>query len=218
MSSRWWVIVLLGLGCVTPVAPPPPEPPPPPPIVVPDGCLALQDGAWVHASDPSFRYAALDDGGTLTLAIERLQGPDAGFVPRRFRDAGVEGDAPPPKARKTPDAGVLRLDGGADGGADAGAPDAGAPLEADDAGVEALVHLTLARTPAGFVGHVTTTFRHPAGRTCEVRFPTTVLACADGGLTLETDTAAAVGDACQPPARPQGLTREVHTLVRPRGP
>lgn len=210
MSHRWWVVIV-GAGivsCVTTVVPPPPEPaPPPPPIVVPEGCLELLGGPWVHATEPSFRYLADDDGGTLTLAVERLVMPDAGFSPRRFRvDAGVtDAGAPPDAGASAPPDGGGRQDGGW--------------LFAEpDGGFTPTVLVTLARTPAGFVGHALTTTRHPTGRLCEVRFPTKVLACGDGGLTLETDTAAAIGDACQPPARPQGLTREVHQLVRPKGP
>jgi hypothetical protein len=177
---------------------------------VPDGCLELQGGAWVHAADPSFRYLGDDDGGTLSLAVERVFVPDAGFVPRRFRaDAGI------------PDAGGPVVDGGAgvDGGAASSSSDGGPAADgAPDAGVTPTIFVTLVRTPGGFVGEVRSTTRHPSGQVCEVRFPTKVLACGDGGLTLETEATAALGDACQPPAQPQGLTREVHRLVRPKAP
>lgn len=228
MRRGWWLGLVGSLSCVTAVAPPaPPAPPPAPVIAVPDGCLALQGGAWVHATDPSFRYLGDDDGGTLSLAVERLFVADAGFVPRRFRvDAGTGDatrvDAGRPRADAgAPDAGSPVLDGGArvDGGAPAPAADGGPTGDGDpDAGVTPTIFVTLVRTPGGFVGEVRSTTRHPSGQVCEVRFPTKVLACGDGGLTLETDATAALGDACQPPAQPQGLTREVHRLVRPRAP
>lgn len=233
MRRGWWLALVGSVSCVTAVAPPaPPAPPPAPVIAVPEGCLELQGGAWVHATDPSFRYLGDDDGGTLTLAVERRFVPDAGFVPRRFRvDAGsgevarLDGgrarpDAGAPDAG-APDAGGLAVDAGVrvDGGPAAPGPDGGPTGDGDpDAGVTPTIFVTLQRTPGGFVGEVRSTTRHPSGQVCEVRFPTKVLACGDGGLTLETDATAALGDACQAPAQPQGLTREVHRLVRPKGP
>jgi hypothetical protein len=164
-------------------------------------------GEWVHAEDPSFRYLAEDDGGTVRLTVTRLAPVDAGFRPRRFRPEPPPQPPPPPPTRR----GSGR-DAGRPAEADAGVPaDAGAE---EDAGVPAPILVFLQRTPGGFVGATETTLRHPAGHTCDVRFETRVLACADGGLLLETDSAAAVGDACQPPARPQGVAREQHHLLR----
>lgn len=219
----WWLALVGSLSCVTAVAPPaPPAPPPAPPIAVPEGCLELQGGAWVHAADPSFRYLGDDDGGTLSLAVERVFVPDAGFVPRRFRaDAGSADAGRTDAGRPWADAGSPVTDGGAgvDGGPASPATDAGTAADgAPDAGVTPTLFVSLVRTPGGFVGEVRSTARHPSGQVCEVRFPTKVLACGDGGLTLETDATAALGDACQPPAQPQGLTREVHRLVRPKPP
>lgn len=197
--------VLLLAACVRTTPQPPSSPPPPPPVVVPAGCTASLEGPWRHAEDPSFRYEAQDDGGTLTLVVFRELVVDAGFVPRRFRplpDAGV-------------DAGTA-LDGGA---ADAGGPaadagfvtvgdlDGGAPLSSS-------VRIELARTASGFVGSTIAPLQHPSGRWCEVRFPTRVLTCADGGLVLETSNATALGDTCQPPARPLEQLTTQHPLVR----
>jgi hypothetical protein len=61
------------------------------PMKVPPGCLANFAGLWEHADDPSWQYAARDDGGTLELdAFRTFQGgmPDAG-----------EGVPPAPAAR-----------------------------------------------------------------------------------------------------------------------
>src|SRR5688572_4475474 len=61
------------------------SPPPPPPVRVPSGCESSQAGTYHHAEAPDFRYLAEDDGGTLSLAVERAQAdggtasaPDAG--------------------------------------------------------------------------------------------------------------------------------------------
>lgn len=156
--------------------PPPPAPPPPPPpsVVVPDGCSANLSGDWVHAVDPSFHYRGADDGGTLTLEVTRVEVPDAGFHPRRFRDAGV-----------------------AD--VDAGAVDAG-PDEPDAGSTTPAVQLVLTRTAKGFVGETRVTVRHPQGRDCEAVFPAEVLDCRDGGLVIAATPAVVLDDACQPPA------------------
>lgn len=164
----------------------PPPPPPAPAVVVPAGCLELQSGAWVHAEDPTWRYQAEDDGGALTLIVHHRVVLDAGFSPRRFRvqDAGL--DAGPPTTDE----------------------DAGTQDELPSARVE------LFRTDAGFLGSTLTRFTHPAGTTCDVAFPTRVLGCGDGGLTLETEDSAALGDACQPPARPAETPLRRHHLRR----
>lgn len=154
---------------------------------MPEGCLSLLGGRWVHAQTPAWAWDGVDDGGTLTLWVTHQPAPDAGFSPRRFRrDAGTE------------DAGTD------DAGVDAG--------EAGDAVGAARVELT--RTAEGFAGATIATLRHPTGRACEARFPTRVVSC-DGGLTLETTTSLALGDACQPPALPGEVTVEQHHLIRP---
>ncbi|HEY0880106.1 MAG TPA: hypothetical protein VGD87_01185, partial [Archangium sp.] len=184
---------------------PPALPPPPPPVKVPEGCLAPLGGDWVHASDPSYRYVGEDDGGTLTLFVTHEFAADAGFSPRRFRDAGVPaaGDA---------------------GAADAGVADGGAPREVgvNDAGLASPLpapsgrtRVELQRTGAGFVGATHALVTHPSGRQCEAKFATTVLSCADGGLILDTQSATALGDACQAPARPLEQLTLQHPLVRP---
>lgn len=184
--SRFFILLVLG-ACVRTTPQPAPELPPPHPAVrVPAGCLDSLAGSWVHASDRSYRYEAEDDGGTLTLVVSHVLVPDAGFSPRRFRPV-----------------------------ADAGAGlDAGAET---DAGLvtPSPVRVELQRTPEGFVGATIAPLAHPTGRVCEGRFPTTVLSCADGGLLLESQSATALGDACQAPARPLGLLTQQHQLVRP---
>lgn len=185
--------LLLLAACVRTTPQPPPQlPPPPPAFVVPPGCLQPLSGSWVHASDPSYRYEAEDDGGTLTLSVTHTLAVDAGFSPRRFRVA--------------------------DGGIDAGLADAGLPeLAAPDAGPQGLpsVRIELQRTAGGFVGATLAPLTHPSGRRCEGRFSTTVISCADGGLTLETQSATALGDACQAPARPLEQLTQTHQLLRP---
>lgn len=56
--------------------PRPAVPPPAPPAAVvkppPDPCAADFSGSWVHAVDPTWRYEARDDGGTLELAVLRV--------------------------------------------------------------------------------------------------------------------------------------------------
>lgn len=186
------IIVFLLVGCVRTASQPLPElPPPAPKIEVPPGCLDSFAGPWIHASDPSYRYSGEDDGGTLVLTVSHVAVPlDAGFSPRRFRPV--------------------------DAGVDAGMPDAGTDAGTADAGVEPwAVRVELQRTAHGFVGQTIAPLPHPTGRVCEAHFPTTVLSCADAGLLLETQSATALGDACQAPARPLGLLTQKHQLVRP---
>ena len=194
MARLRFISFLLISACVRTTPQPPPEPPAPPrpAAVVPPGCLAWFGGSWVHATDPAYRYEGEDDGGTLTLVVTHVLGVDAGFYPRRFRVS---------------DAGVAAGGGGAD--VDAGPEqDAGAPAPS-------AVRIELQRTPAGFVGATLAPLTHPTGRVCEGRFPTKVLSCADGGLLLETQSATALGDACQAPARPLGVLTQQHLLLRP---
>jgi hypothetical protein len=192
-----WLLLITGLliiaACVRTTPQPMPEPVSPSKAVVnvPAGCLDSMAGVWVHATDPSYRYDAQDDGGTVTLIVSHVAVMDAGFSPRRFRvvDAGLDTDAGAP-------------------GADAGA--------VSDAGTEpSAVRVELQRTERGFSGNTLAPLIHPTGRVCEGRFPTTVLSCADGGLLLETQSATALGDACQAPARPLEQLTQKHQLVRP---
>lgn len=189
MLRPQFLLLLSVTACVRTTPQPSPElPPPAPRVVVPEGCLEGFAGPWVHATDPGYRYQGEDDGGTLTLIVSHVARPDAGFSPRRFR----------------------AVDAGVEAQADAGVTDAGL-LAAPGARVE------LRRTERGFVGETIAPLTHPTGRTCEGHFPTTVVNCADGGLLLETQSATALGDACQTPARPLGLLTQQHQLWRPDG-
>lgn len=199
-----WAVFLISVGlgvvltrCVrtsVPLSTLPPTPPPAPRFDVPEGCLELQGGAWVHADDATWTYAGDDDGGQLTLISKHEPVRDAGFSPRTFRrDAGVTRDG------GEPDAGLR----------DGGAFDAGDDGSSSTAGPS----VVLVRTDAGFVGFTLATFRHPTGRQCEVRFPTHVLSC-DGGLWLESHDSAAVGDGCQAPANPAPPGVRQHHLRR----
>ncbi len=195
---RVLLVVISFAACVRTTPQPPNAPPPAPKFAVPEGCLDSLAGPWVHASDPSWRYVAEDDGGTLTLVLSRHFVEDAGFSPRRFRrDAGAE------------DAGLVEADAGTN-------PDAGT---SPDAGTEPLaassIRLELRRTEHGFLGETLAPVTHPTGRTCDARFPSLVLSCADGGLLVQTQTATALGDACQAPALPQAVPSQEHLLIRP---
>ncbi len=129
----------------------------------------------------------------------RYQGQDDGGTLTLIVSHVVTPDAGfSPRRFRAVDAGVV----------DAGVIDAGS-VEASGARVE------LQRTAKGFVGQTIAPLTHPTGRTCEGHFPTTVLSCADGGLLLETQSATALGDACQAPARPLGLLTQKHQLWRP---
>lgn len=189
-SSRL-ALTLLVVSCVRTTPQPPPQPPPPA-LDVPPGCLAPLSGPWVHAADPSYRYEGADDGGALTLLAFRELVVDAGFKPRRFRrDAGVDDAGPAP-------------DAGEDDGASLDGGDAPAPTRVE-----------LVRSATGFAGQTVASVLLPSGQRCEARFPTRVLSCADGGLRIETQSSTALGEACQPPAQPQGQLVQVHQLVRP---
>ncbi|MDP1826414.1 MAG: hypothetical protein Q8L48_24310 [Archangium sp.] len=96
-----------------------------------------------------------------------------------------------------------------------GGVDAGIEVDAGQQAAASPVRVELQRTGNGFSGATLAPLIHPSGRVCEGRFPTTVLSCADGGLLLETQSATALGDACQAPARPLGLLTQQHQLVRP---
>lgn len=204
---RWFVSALVVLtACVRsgPQAQPETATPAPEPVRVPEGCLDALDGPWVHADDARWRYEADDDGGTLVLRVTRVPGPDAGFVPRKFRRAPEPELLEPGAAAQA----FLSLDGGK-------------PAAAEDAGVEDAgtfypdVRVELARTPGGFVGFTLAPLAHPAGRTCDGRFATRVISCLDGGLVIESQPATALGEACQSPPRPREATPLRHRLVRP---
>jgi len=215
-------LLLLLVACVRTTPQPPVLPPPVVPVKVPEGCLAALGGEWVHATDPSYRYVGEDDGGTLTLYVTHELAVDAGFSPRRFRTASlVDAGTTDAGARDAgvadaglPDAGGVDAGFVVDGRADAGLGDAGtalplAPVPSGRTRVE------LQRTPSGFIGATHALVTHPSGRQCEAKFATTVLSCADGGLLLETQSATALGDACQAPARPLDQLTLQHPLVRP---
>ncbi len=222
-----WCLPLLLCACARPERSPTP-PTPPPPVNVPAGCLGDLSGTWLHDEDPSWRYDAVDDGGTVTLVVSRVDLPvDAGFRPRRFRDAGVgdagldagRGDAGVADAGRT-DAGPL--DAGADAGLDATGREASAEAGAADGSVgtdagtaPSSLTVRLTRTPAGFIGETSTSLPHPLGRVCEVHFKTEVLACTDGGLLLRTESATALGDSCEAPAKAQPVPMAEHHLHRP---
>lgn len=203
VRSRLALLMLL-VACVRTTPQPPVQPPPIVPVQVPEGCLAALGGAWVHATDPSYRYVGEDDGGTLTLFVTHELVVDAGFSPRRFRTASLT-DAGTNDAG-LPDAGDAGL------AVDAGSSDAGPPPAPAPTG---RTRVELQRTPSGFVGATHALVTHPSGRQCEAKFATTVLSCADGGLILETQSATALGDACQAPARPLEQLTLQHPLVRP---
>jgi len=207
----WWVVPVLAVGaCQRPPPPAPPPAPARPTVVVPDGCLADLSGDWVHVMDPSFRYRATDDGGTVDFVVTRVELPDARFHPRKFRDAGVAS----PVGRA--DAGApLRRDAGVP--TDAGGADAGPATPADDdAGVPApSLHLVLSRTAQGFVGETRLTVQHPSGRDCEAVFHAEVVDCRDGGVVIEATPSISLGDACQAPESGAAAPPVRHALRRP---
>lgn len=75
--------------------------------------------------------------------------------------------------------------------------------------------IELQRGPDGFVGRVVGTTFGPGDRRCTVSFPTEVVACTDGGLTLSTASKAFVDAECNPAPGAAQAPREVHQLVRP---
>lgn len=227
MRRSLFLLTAVLTACPRPPPPPPPLPAPRP--NVPGGCLDLLDGVWLHEADPTFRYVARDDGGTVVFSVEHHLARDAGFVPRRFGkpvDAGADAGAAPDGGALggsafLPDAG-LPADGGR--ATDAGADDAGLPatasalvLDSDGCMPSAPSPTTvvLQRTGDGFVGQTHAMLLHPTGRWCEVTFRTEVLACGDGGLTLRTETGRALGEECQAPAHPLPEPLVVQRLVRP---
>lgn len=196
MTLRFLAIsASLALLAACPRAPRPaePQPTPAPPLRIPPGCEADLSGLWQHTKDPSYRYLADDDGGTVHLAVARLPLVDAGFVPRKFRAADA-------------------------GSVDAGSADAGSALEpepdAGDAAPEPQLTVIVTRSPEGFSGFTFAALRHPSGRTCEARFATRIVSCSDGGLLLEAEGTTALSDTCEPPAHPQDVPLVQHALTR----
>ena len=76
MRRSFLLVGVFAVGC----ARPPPTRPPPPAIHVPPGCEANLTGTYVHATDPTYLYQGLDDGGTFTLEVGRAfaNAPDGG--------------------------------------------------------------------------------------------------------------------------------------------
>ncbi len=196
---RWLIPILVCVSCVR--ATPAPPPPVPDPVNVPDGCLEPLSGPWRYAGDEAWQYSADDDGGTLVLHVTHTARADAGFVPRKFRKGPEKVVlAPGEAALMLADAGEVVIDGGV--------ADAGAVVHAD-------IRVELQRTSHGFVGFTLAPVLHPSGRTCEGRFETTVLSCADGGLVIQSAAATALGEECQSPPRPRPPEPLIHTLIRP---
>lgn len=203
---RWLLCGLLVLGACVRGSPTPAETPPPAePVNVPEGCLNSLGGDWVHATDQSYSYAADDDGGTLVLRAIHVARPDAGFTPRKFRrgpEAVLLDASEAAQAFLVRDAGVVEEP-------DAGfEPDAG-PVYRPEIRVE------LTRSARGFTGFTMAPLLHASGRTCEGRFATRVLSCADGGLVLESEPSTSLGESCQSPAKPRGASPLQHQLKRP---
>lgn len=206
---RWPLCVLLGLGaCVRGSPQTPAETPPAEPVSVPEGCLEPLGGAWVHAIDQTYSYDAEDDGGTLVLRATHLAKPDAGFTPRKFRRG------PEPvllDAAEAAQAFLVRDGGAAD---DAGIADAGFEPDAGQV-YRPEIRVELTRSARGFTGFTLAPLLHASGRTCEGRFATRVVSCADGGLVLESEPSTSLGESCQSPAKPRGASPLQHQLKRP---
>ncbi|MGV3623227.1 MAG: hypothetical protein ACO1OB_20575 [Archangium sp.] len=206
---RWILCGLLVLGaCVRGSPQTPAETPPAEPVNVPEGCLEPLGGAWIHATDQSYAYEGDDDGGTLVLRATHLTKPDAGFTPRKFRRGPEPVLLEPAEAAQA----YAGRDGGSSddtGVADAGSePDAGAVYRPE-------IRVELTRTAKGFTGFTLAPLLHASGRTCEGRFATRVLSCADGGLVLESEPSTSLGESCQSPAKPRGASPLQHQLKRP---
>ena len=171
---------------------------------MPEGCLESLAGPWRYAGDDAWQYDADDDGGTLVLHVTHRALPDAGFTPRKFRKGPEKVVLDPADAARAllSDAGTVEFE------ADAGVADAGEVVRAD-------IRVELTRSPQGFSGFTLAPVLHPSGRTCEGRFETKVLSCADGGLVLQAAAATALGEECQSPPSPRPPEPLIHTLIRP---
>jgi hypothetical protein len=157
-------------------------------VQVPPGCEENFTGDWAHAEDSSFRYAAIDDGGSLELEVARLFVVDAGRpLPAFLRRSRLDGGSTAPQAP---------------------------PLAPAELRRSSDTHVHLERTPQGFVGETVAQVLHPAGRTCTARYPTQVLSCTDAGLTLRTGGSIPLGEACQSPPRAVAAPPLEHLLVR----
>lgn len=77
--------VVVTMWACPKVAPPAPGPTAGGPVKIPPGCAQTLEGPWRHADDPSWRYLAFDDGGSVTLEVRREFPLDAG--PERHRGA-----------------------------------------------------------------------------------------------------------------------------------
>jgi hypothetical protein len=122
---RWPLLALLCAACARTLPTPPPAA-----SRLPPGCEASLEGPWALASDPSWRYLARDDGGTVELLVTRTGAPpDAGWRPRRF---------------------LPRPDGGAAAGPREGGDDGGAAVRLVlERGPEGLVGLTRVAAAGG---------------------------------------------------------------------
>jgi hypothetical protein len=74
--------------------------------------------------------------------------------------------------------------------------------------------IRLVRGPDGFKGETKALAALPSGETCEMTFPTSVQACPDDGLVLESASAGSVGEGCATPTRPRNAVMLVHKLTR----
>ncbi len=166
---------------------------------VPEGCLENQAGEYVHEASSAFRYAATDDGGTLSLTVlrqvEALEPPtddplDGGAAVSENGAPVSEGGA------AVSEGGALRGVATADGG----------------------TFIVLHRTSGGFTGVTQTWGFTTAGQTCPVEFATDVLSCADGGLTLRAEASASIDEACNPVHRGAPSPKVDHRLIRQTGP
>jgi hypothetical protein len=81
--------------------------------------------------------------------------------------------------------------------------------EQTDGGVEIL----LQRTPDGFLGTTRATALAAQGVECEVRFPTELVGCPDGGLLISSVESVSVNEACVPAKVSPDAPREQHLLV-----
>ena len=96
-----WGTLALLVACA---APPPPPPATPVARSLPEGCRDEFAGRWVLASDPSWSYRASDDGGTVTLDVERHwadggtpERPSSARVVLRRTPTGLTGETRAPR-------------------------------------------------------------------------------------------------------------------------
>jgi hypothetical protein len=77
---RLWPLCALALLAACPPRAVRPDPQPAR-VNIPEGCAENLTGLYAHADDPSWQYEAVDDGGTLALALRRTA-PDGGYWDR----------------------------------------------------------------------------------------------------------------------------------------